>query len=203
MLHVFGISFRNRCPVSGHLLRNERATGHTGNQQILGFHWCGFCCIMCVATHSVTGAQFPGTCYGISAANIFILHCFGCCMCLVSYFVTGARFPGTCYEMSELTFSYVIVADVSAVCLKSPLPIYKPLERIALGLLGLPRCYVFNEQSIGNTLLHSSKIGCPHHGPPRAGPVSFDCFGNQGLDPPPSPRPPGTFALCSYKQYFP
>ena len=115
--------------------------------------WCGFCRIMCVATHSVTGAQFPGTCYGISAANIFILHCFGCCMCLVSYFVTGARFPGTCYEMSELTFSYVIVADVSAVCLKSPLPIYKPLERIALGLLGLPRCYVFNGQSIGNTLL--------------------------------------------------
>ena len=25
--------------------------------------WC-FCGIMRVATHSVTGAQFPGTCYG-------------------------------------------------------------------------------------------------------------------------------------------
>ena len=57
---------------------------------------------MCVATHFVTGAQLPGTRYGISAVNIFILRCFGCCMCLVSHFVTGARFPGTCYEMSEL-----------------------------------------------------------------------------------------------------
>ena len=129
MLHVFGISFRNRCPVSGHLLRNERATGHAGNQQILGFHWCGFCRIMCVATHSVTGAQFPGTCYGISAANIFILHCFGCCMCLVSHFVTGAQFPGTCYEMSELldtlatSKSLDFIGAVFAVsCVWQPIP---------------------------------------------------------------------------------
>ena len=70
--HACGHPFRNRCPVSGHLLRNPQS-------------------------------------------NIFIAHCFGCCMCLATHSVTGARFPGTCYGMSQLTFSYFIVADVFAV----------------------------------------------------------------------------------------
>ena len=70
--HACGHPFRNRCPVSGHLLRNPQS-------------------------------------------NIFIVLCFGCCMSLATHSVTGARFLGTCYGMSQLTFSYFIVAEVFAV----------------------------------------------------------------------------------------
>ena len=158
---MFGNCFRNRCPVSGHRLRNEAADifilhccgrfcgsclklplpmckslecfalgllglprGYFCNEQIIGIHCSG-------ANGATSGAPLlSGNACGhpfrnrcpVSGhllrnpqSNIFIAHCFGCCMCLATHSVTGARFPGTCYGMSQLTFSYFIVADVFAV----------------------------------------------------------------------------------------
>ena len=59
--HACGHPFRNRCPVSGHLLRNPQSN-------IFIAHCFG--CCMCLATHSVTGARFPGTCYGMSQLTL-------------------------------------------------------------------------------------------------------------------------------------